>query len=190
MSKVRLEPGPYIVPMPAVLVGATVEGRPNFMPAAFVSIANYQPPVVACGLSPTHHTCAGIAASGAFSVNLPDAGMVEVTDWCGLTSGKRTDKSAVFATVPGEVTGAPLIGRCRLTAECRLLSTVPFAVDTVYFGEVVAVYADEEVLTGGAPDWRKIAPLLFTFPDKSYWGMGEWVAEAWSVGKGFRSDRG
>ena len=68
----------------------------------------------------------------------------------------------------------------------REMQTVPFAVDTVYFGEIVAVYADAEAVTAGAPDWPKIAPLLFTFPDGGYWKLGEYVAKAWSVGKEFK----
>ena len=36
-------------PMPVVLVGAEVEGKANFMTAAFLGIANYKPPVVAYG---------------------------------------------------------------------------------------------------------------------------------------------
>ncbi len=185
MKRIKLEPGPFVVPMPVALVGANVDGKANFMPAAFVAVVNTRPPVVACGLSPGHHTCAGIVASRCFSLNLPSADLVEATDWCGLTSGRATDKSRVFDVSPGEVTGAPLVGQCRLSAECRLLQTVPFAVDTVYFGEVVAVYADEAVVTDGEPDWRKLAPLLFTFPDASYWKLGERVAQAWSVGKRF-----
>jgi len=189
MPKVKLDPGPFVVPMPLALVGASVGGKANFMPAAFLGIINYQPTVVACGLSPAHHTCAGIVETKAFSINLPGADLVEAADWCGLASGKKTDKSAVFETFPGDATGAPMISRCRLSAECRLLFTVPFQVDTVYFGEVIGVYADEQALTGGAPDWRKIAPLIFTFPDKGYWTLGERVAQAWSVGKGFRKGK-
>jgi flavin reductase (DIM6/NTAB) family NADH-FMN oxidoreductase RutF len=64
---------------------------------------------------------------------------------------------------------------------------VPFEMDTVYFGEVVTVYVDQEVLTDGIPDWRKINPLLFTFPDKGYWRLGDYVAEAWRVGKDFNA---
>jgi flavin reductase (DIM6/NTAB) family NADH-FMN oxidoreductase RutF len=185
MPKIKLDPGPFVVPMPVVLVGANVAGKANFMPAAFLGIVNYKPPVVACGLSATHHTCDGISASGCFSINLPSAELVEATDWCGLHSGKTTDKSTVFDLFPGDRTGAPMIRECRLTAECRLLQTVPFAVDTVHFGEVVGVYADEEALTDGAPDWKKIAPLIFTFPDKGYWQLGDHVAKAWSVGRQF-----
>jgi len=186
VAKIKLDPGPFVIPMPAVLVGANVDGKANFMTAAFLGIVNYKPPIIACGLSPTHYTCDGISASGCFSINLPSAELVEVTDWCGLASGRKTDKSTVFNVIRGDSTGAPMIRECRLNAECRLLQTVPFAVDTVYFGEVVAVYADEEALTDGAPDWRKIAPLLFTFPDRGYWKLGDYVAKAWSVGKKFR----
>jgi flavin reductase (DIM6/NTAB) family NADH-FMN oxidoreductase RutF len=41
-------------------VGAMVDGKPNYMPAAFLSIANYKPPKVACGLNAEHKTCRGI----------------------------------------------------------------------------------------------------------------------------------
>jgi flavin reductase (DIM6/NTAB) family NADH-FMN oxidoreductase RutF len=60
---------------------------------------------------------------------------------------------------------------------------VEFPVDTVYFGEVVSVHVDDGALRDGAPDWSRIAPILFTFHDKWYWKLGEYVAEAWSVGK-------
>ena len=55
MTKVKIEPGPFVVPMPIVLVGADVNGKANFMPAAFLGIVNYKPVTVACGLNPKHH---------------------------------------------------------------------------------------------------------------------------------------
>ena len=76
-----------------------------------------------------------------------------------------------------------MISACRLTMECKLVKTVQLEVDAVYFGEVVTVYADKEALTDGNPDWAKINPLTFTFPDKAYRNMGDKVAKAWSVGK-------
>jgi len=172
--------------MPTVLVGAMVNGVPNFMPAAFVGHVNFKPPIVACGISPAHHTAAGISAHGVFSVNVPGTDLVEATDWCGMHSGTRTDKSSVFEIFIGTLENAPMIRGCRLTAECRLVQTVTFSVDTVYFGEVTGIHVDESAVVDGAPDWRRIDPLLFTFPDKGYWRLGDHVAEAWSVGKRFR----
>lgn len=187
MPKIQIEPGPFIVPMPVVLVGANVEGRPNFMTAAFVGIVNVSPPIIVCGLNATHHTSLGIVANRSFSLNVPSEAMVEVTDWCGIASGNKTDKSTAFTVVPGRVTGAPMVSECRLTAECRLVDTRPFTPDVSYFAEIVAVYADEEVMTDGALDWSKVSPLLFTFPDKSYRTLGDKIAKAWSVGKDYTS---
>ncbi len=186
MKKIRLDPGPFVLPMPVALIGAMVDDAPNFMPAAFVGIVNYEPVVVACGLNPRHHTATGISSNGTFSVNLPGADIVEATDWCGLHSGRQADKGDVFETFSGRLEYAPMIKACRLAAECRLVKTVEFPADTVYFGEVANVYVDEAALKDGAPDWPVIAPLLFTFPDKGYWKLGDRVAQAWSVGKGYR----
>jgi flavin reductase (DIM6/NTAB) family NADH-FMN oxidoreductase RutF len=186
MSKQRLQPGPYLVPMPAVLVGSVVGGKPNFMTAAFGSIVNFRPPAIALGLSPKHRTCRGIEEHRCFSVNIPSDDQVEITDYCGLVSGDRVDKSELFKTFSGELAAAPLIEACALGAECRLLHSYPLEVDTVYVAEIVAVHADERVLTDGKVDWRKLRPMIFTFPDAAYWRLGDYLAKAWDVGKGLR----
>jgi flavin reductase (DIM6/NTAB) family NADH-FMN oxidoreductase RutF len=186
MTKKSIAPGPFVVPMPVVLVGALVDGKPNFMPAAFVGIANMKPAVIGCGLNPAHQTCQGIEREKVFSLNLPSADQVEITDYCGIHSGKEVDKASLFTTFTGAATAAPMIESCKLTAECRLIHSVPYAVDTLYLGEIVAVHVDEEALVNGKPDWKKIAPLLFTFPDSGYWKLGDPLARAWSVGKNFK----
>jgi hypothetical protein len=38
-------------------------------------------------------------------------------------------------------------------------------------------------MTDGNPDIKKIDPLVLTMPDNSYWGIGEFIAKAWNVGK-------
>ncbi len=183
MAKQTIAPGPYIVPMPTVLVGSVVEGRPNFMTAAFCGIANYNPAIIGCGLSPTHRTCRGIEEHGQFSINVPAQEHVVITDYCGLVSGDKVDKSTLFETFTGTLAAAPLIASFPLVAECRLVQSVPLGVDTLVLGEIVAVHAEESVLTGGKVDWHKLRPLLFTFPDPAYWAMGEHIGKAWSVGK-------
>jgi flavin reductase (DIM6/NTAB) family NADH-FMN oxidoreductase RutF len=172
--------------MPTVIVGAMVDGKPNFMTAAFCAIVNTRPPTVACGLNPKHRTCRGMVENGCFSINLPELHQVEITDYCGLCSGDRVDKSQLFRTFSGELPGAPMIEECAVTAECRLVHSHPLAIDTIYVGEIVSVHAEERALTDGQLDWQKLRPLLFTFPDGAYWRMGERLAKAWDVGKGFR----
>lgn len=183
MARKSITPGPYIVPMPAILVGSLVEDRPNFMTAAFCGIANFQPPMIACGLSPAHRTCRGIEEHRQLSINVPSQDQVVVTDYCGLVSGDKVDKGALFETFIGALDAAPMISAFPLTAECRLVKSVPLGVDTLYIAEIVGVHAEEEVLTDGEVDWSKVRPLLFTFPAPSYWRLGDFAGRAWSIGK-------
>jgi len=182
----KLDPGPFVVPMPVVLVGADVQGQPNFMTAAFVTITNVKPPMLVCGLNPSHHTCVGIETNRAFSVCVPSQGMMQVVDWCGIHSGKQVDKGGEFTVFRGDLKGAPMIEQCPMCAECRLVQSTPYGLDSLYVAEIVSVHAHDEYLTEDMPDWEKIAPLLFTFPAPLYWKLGTPLAKAWHVGKGYK----
>ena len=50
MDKVKLGANAFLYPMPMTLIGATVEGRDNFLAAAWVMRCNYEPPLVAVAL--------------------------------------------------------------------------------------------------------------------------------------------
>ena len=69
---------------PIALVGAIVDGKPNFLPVGFVTGVNMEPPVVCISLNKHHHTFRGILEHGTFSINIPRTGQVVATDWCGM----------------------------------------------------------------------------------------------------------
>jgi flavin reductase (DIM6/NTAB) family NADH-FMN oxidoreductase RutF len=58
----------------------------------------------------------------------------------------------------------------------------------VFIGEIVETYCDEQFMTEGIVDLSKVQPILFVMNDKSYWRIGERIAKAWNIGKGFKSD--
>jgi len=97
--------------MPMVLVGAVVDGKANFMAAAWVCRVNAKPPMFSIALG-HHHTNKGIEENKEFSINVPDVSMVEKTDYCGLVSGVKNDKSRLFDVFYGELKKAPLIAEC------------------------------------------------------------------------------
>ncbi|MDZ7386392.1 MAG: flavin reductase family protein [candidate division KSB1 bacterium] len=183
MRKVRIDNDISMYPMPVVLVGAMVEGRPNFLTVAWVSRVNYDPPMVAIALGSEHYTNPGIEKSGAFSVNVPSVELVEKVDFCGLVSGRNCDKSTLFELFYGEETGAPMVAACPLSMECRLVRKVDLGGDVLYIGQIVGAYADAKCLTRGRPDVRKMRPFALTMPDNIYWSLGDPVAEAWEAGK-------
>lgn len=45
MKKVKLDSNVFLYPMPVVLVGAEVQGKPNFMTVGWVSRVNLKPPM-------------------------------------------------------------------------------------------------------------------------------------------------
>ena len=183
MEKIKIESNDaFVYPMPMTIIGAVVDGKPNFMAAAWVSRVNFKPAMMMVALG-AHHTNLGIDANGAFSINIPDVSLLEKTDYCGIVSGRKVDKSKLFDVFYGSLAGAPLIKECPLSMACRLNQTVKLPFDTLYIGDVVEVYTEERYLTGGKPDVKKINPFTLTMPDNHYWRVGEIAGNAWSAGK-------
>ncbi|MHC1712153.1 MAG: flavin reductase family protein [Solidesulfovibrio sp.] len=185
MAKVRLDPE-ILPPMPVALVGAVVDGRANFMAAAWITRVGHKPPLIGVSINHRQHTGKGIREGGAFSLCFPGPDLVALTDYCGLVSGRKVDKSALFDVFSGEVAGAPMIRECPLCLEMTLFQAVELPNHTFFIGEIKAGWADGEILANGKPDVEKYKPLLLTMPDNRYWTLGEVVAEAWSVGKALK----
>ncbi len=184
--KVNLGAKNCLYPMPTTLVGAMVDGKPNFITIAHVGIMD--PGTISLGMGKSHYTNRGIKEHGVFSVNIPSVEMVEVTDHCGLVSGKRADKSQLFEVFYGELEAAPMIQACPVNMACRLIQTVDFPRHDVFIGEVVEAHCDEACLTDGRVDFVQVQPILFTMGDKGYWKLGERFARAWQVGRAFGGD--
>ena len=179
--KTRIDNNAFLYPMPVVLAGSIVNEKPNFMTVGWVSRVNYQPPMIAIALGP-HLTNQGILENKAFSINIPDISLMEKTDYCGLFSGRKVDKSSIFEVFYGSLPGAPLIGECPVSMACRLHETVKLPVNMLFIGEIVEAYCDEACMTDGNPDIKKINPLTLTMPDNHYWSVGDDIGKAWSVG--------
>ena len=190
MPKVKLGPKPFLLPQPAVLVGTLVDGVPNYMVAAWCGMANHVPPMVTVAVRPSRHTERGIEAYRAFSLNIPSTRLVGQVDYCGVVSGAKDDKSAVFTTVTGAVEGAPLIRECPLALECRLIQTLDLPTHRLHLGEVVEVHAEEACLVEGVPEMGKLDPLIYSITDGHYWQVGGAVAKAFRVGKTWREKEG
>lgn len=183
MGKVRIPLDVSMYPMPVVLVGAMVAGRPNFLTVAWVSRVNYEPPMLAIALGRGHYTNPGIEESGAFSVNVPDVEMVHKVDFCGMVSGRECDKSRLFQLFYGESTGVPMINDCPLCLGCRLAQKVELPGDVLSIGQIVEAYAEQRSLRRGRLNVQKLRPFVLTVPDNTYWTLGEPVAKAWNVGR-------
>jgi len=182
MEKIKIAAN-FFIPMPVVLVGTQVSGKVNFMTVGWCSRANASPPMIVCGIGNHHYTSKGIAETKTFSVNIPSSHQLEKTDYCGMVSGEKTDKSNVFDVFYGSLKTAPMIRECPVSLECRLVQTISLPTNTLFIGEIMEAYADSRVMKDGKPDYAKIDPLLLTMPENRYWKLGESVGDAWCAGK-------
>lgn len=172
-----------LYPMPTTLVGAMVNGKPNFITIAHVGVLTVgEPECISLGMHKSHHTNAGIKENQEFSVCIPPEGLMEETDYCGLVTGKNTDKAAIFEVFHGELKNAPLIQECPVCMECRLHSVVDMPQHDVFIGEIRATWADESVIAGGKLDLTKLRPLLFDMASKRYYGLGRDLGGCWNAG--------
>jgi flavin reductase (DIM6/NTAB) family NADH-FMN oxidoreductase RutF len=186
MKKVAIEKNLFCLPWTQTILGTMHNGKPNFMALDWVTRANFNPPMMGICVNNGHASNAAIRATGEFSINVPDVGMVEVTDYVGLVSGKNTDKSGLFEVFAGELKAAPMITACPINLECRIVRTVDLPTNTFFIGEIVNIYTEDRFLTDGKPDVKKVRPFLLTMPDNGYWAVGENVGRAWQAGKSFK----
>lgn len=169
MGKVKLR-NMFIGPFPVILAGADVKGKPNYCAVGACGAVSREP-VLYISLHIAHYTTIGVRENGYFSINIPSADLVQKTDYCGLVSGRTTDKSGIFTSFYDEIGKAPLIAECSMNILCKVIQTVPINDFEVFLGEIVATYMNEECLTDGQPDPLKIDPLILI--GRSYLRLGQ-----------------
>jgi len=184
MDKVSFAFKPHMTVMPAVLVGANVGGKPNYMTAAWATVACMAPPMVCVAVNKARYTAKGIEENGTFSLNVPSVGQVIETDHCGLVSGAQEDKSGIFRSFYGKLKTAPLAEECPVNIECRLFSSVDCGSHNLYVGEVIEIHADRSCLKDGKPNTTSVQPIVYA--QATYYGVGQEVEKAFSAGKKFR----
>jgi len=186
MGKVKLGAKTILQPMPAFLVGADVDGKPNFMVAAWAGIACSDPPMVSVAIQPHRHTYAGVKKNRAFSLNVPPVSLMKETDFVGIFSGSKVpdkNETAGFTVFYGETEHAPMIEQCHVNLECTTVITFELGSHDLVVGQIKEVHASESAMDDkGKLDPAKVDPLIFSVPDRTYRRMGDVVGQAFKAG--------
>lgn len=186
MGKILLGPGTLLYPQPALLVGANVNGKPNFLTVAWSGIAGETPPMISIAIRHIRYTLIGIRQNMTFSVNVPSTDMVRETDYCGIVSGAKVDKVKVcrFKVFYGKLGNAPLIEQYPVNLECEVVHILDLGSHSLIVGRIRETHISESCLTDGKPDVSKIKPFSYiTDSDGQYQALGEVIGKAYSVGK-------
>jgi len=78
---------------------------------------------------------------------------------------------------------APYVGEFPFVLECRLIQSVEIGLHTQFIGEIMDIKVEETLVKDDDPLIEKIKPLIYSPDDLAYYGVGKYVAKAFSVGK-------
>jgi len=183
VEKIKL-PNRPVGPFPTVLAGVEVDGRPNYVTIGACGVVSLDA-VLYISLKSTHFSTQGVKENGYFSVNIPSAEMVDKTDFCGVVSGRDTDKSKLFTPFYNEVGKAPMIKECPMNYLCKVINSIEMFGFEMFFGEIVAVYVNEQCLSEGKLDPLKVDPMLMM--GSSYYNLGQVVGGLFKDGVDFKN---
>ncbi len=179
MSRVDFGAKPLLFPMPVLIIGTYDEnGVPNAMNAAWGTITDFNE--ISVSMS-EHKTTENFAVTGAFTVSVATEDTVVACDYVGIVSANDVpDKfaKAGFHATKSKNVNAPLIDELPMALECKVKSFE----DGILVGEIVNVCADENVLTEGKIDPKKLKPIAYDPANHTYLSLGTVVGKAFSDG--------
>jgi len=103
-----------------------------------------------------------------------------------MVSGRNEDKFAASGLTPvrSDRVDAPCVQEFPFVLECSLRHTVEIGLHTQFIGEIVDIKAEADMLgTMGAPDIEKVKPILYAPVIQAYYGIGNRLGNAFSIGK-------
>jgi flavin reductase (DIM6/NTAB) family NADH-FMN oxidoreductase RutF len=150
-----------------LLVSTGRDGKPNVMTIGWGTIGCiWSRPVFIVLVRPSRYTYSRLEQVSDFTVNVAPREISEAVGICGTISGRSYNKfeEAHLTPIPSREVRSPIIQECVVHYECRTLQRNDLAPDAlaqavreefypsedfhrVYFGEIVAAYADEDAST-------------------------------------------
>ena len=173
MTKTVWKPGTMLYPLPPVLVTCGTMEKPNVLTVAWTGIVNSEPAMTYISVRPSRHSYKIIKDNKEFVINLPTAKMLKAVDFCGVKSGKDTDKfkETGLTVRPCKNVKAPMIEQSPLSLECRVTEIKPLGSHDMFLAEILAVHVDDSLLDeNGRFELEKSG--LIAFCHGAYYALG------------------
>lgn len=178
MSKQSWKPGNMLYPLPAVMVSVSDgKGKDNIITVAWAGTVCTNPPMVSISIRPERFSYEMIRRTGEFVINLTTEKLAFATDFCGVRSGRDTDKfkETGLTRERADIVKAPMIKESPVSIECRVKDIKELGSHHMFLAEVVAVHADEEYMDErNRFDLNRARPIVYSH--------GEYLATGRKIG--------
>ncbi|MEF9954305.1 MAG: flavin reductase family protein [Clostridium sp.] len=175
MKKQIWKAGNMIYPVPAVMVTvADQEGRSNILTIAWTGTVCTNPPMAYISVRPERYSYSMLKETGEFVINLTTEDLAYATDYCGVKSGRDTNKwnDTGLTPVPASQVKVPLIKESPVNIECRVTEIKELGSHHMFLAEVVAIEVNEEYIDKtGKFELHKASPIVYSHGE--YYGLSE-----------------
>ena len=173
-----------IFPMPVLMIATYNEdGTVDVMNAAWGTMLDRNQVIL--NLTETHKTVKNIKERKAFTVSLADAKHVKEADYFGMVSGNNTkdkfERSGLTVT-KSELVDAPIINEFPICMECEFIEYQGDEYGCGVIGKIVNVSADEEIMTDGVVDIKKLEAIAFDPYTHGYYKVTDRVGDVFKIG--------
>ena len=184
-----LPPSTLLCPTPVVLVSCAdpeQPGKPDMVTVAWAGTVNSEPPMVSVSLRKDRFSHGLITASGEFVVNLADEKMARALDFCGVRSGRDTDKAKEtgLSYMPADgLQAAPAVSGAPLSLCCKVRQTLELGSHDMFIGEIVSVMVRADLLDAEGKLHMEKAGLI-AYSHGLYQKLGDVIGFfGWSVAR-------
>lgn len=184
-----LSPSTLLSPTPVVLVSSAdpkQPDKPDMITIAWAGTVNSEPPMVSVSLRKDRWSHGLITVSGEFVVNLVDEKMARALDFCGVRSGRDTDKAKETGLnyMPADqMQSAPAVEGAPLNLCCKVRHTLELGSHDMFIGEVVSVMVRQDLLDSDGKLHLEKAGLI-AYSHGLYQKLGEVIGFfGWSVAR-------
>lgn len=145
MTKISWPAGTLLAPVPPALISSGTLENPNVMTAAWTGIVCSDPAMTYVSLRPSRYSHEIISKSGEFVINVPNLPLAKAVDFCGVKSGRNTDKfqACGITAAPSSKIKAPQVKEAPISLECKVRSITHYGTHDMFLADIVAVNIDD-----------------------------------------------
>jgi len=171
-KKVTFNPGTMLNPLPVVMVTCGSQDRYNIITIAWTGIINTDPPMTYISVRKSRYSYGLLKQHREFVINLVNEETTFAADYCGVRSGRETDKfiSQKLTPIPADLVKAPMIAECPVNIECKVLDIVSYPTHDMFISEIIKVHANEALMDSKGKLRLENAALI-CFSHGAYYGL-------------------
>lgn len=161
-------------PLPPTLVTCGTLDWPNIFTVAWTGILNTHPPVTYISIRPERYSYEIIKQTGEFVINLTTEELVKAVDYCGVRSGRNTDKfnDMNLSVISGTTVSAPILEQSPINIECKVREIVKLGTHDMFIADITAVDVATELLDSNGRLALEKANLL-AYSHGEYFALGK-----------------